>query len=282
MNPQSPSSAVPGLPDSLLALRDAARTERAPVPGGHMTWRIWGAGPPVILLHGAFGSWTHWVRNIPALARRHTVIVPDLPGAGDSALGDVQSMEEVSALVARGLDHLGVSGGYDLVAFSYGTSVGLHLPAVHRARVRRLVLVGSAAIGPFVPVRTLRKWRQVADPAERVPIHAANLRAMMVAHDASVDPDAVAIHMHNVEAWRLKLRQISPTGVSAARLAEWRPACLDMIWGGEDVIVNTKFEALTDIVRAVAPATRTHFVADAGHWVQYEGAEGFNRIMADL
>jgi pimeloyl-ACP methyl ester carboxylesterase len=45
-----------------------------------------GAGP-TLLLHGGTGSWTHWVRNIEPLARQFSVVVPDLPGMGESLDG---------------------------------------------------------------------------------------------------------------------------------------------------------------------------------------------------
>jgi len=43
-----------------------------------MVWRLWGAGAPVLLLHGGSGSWTHWLRNIPALVQAgHLVCAPE-------------------------------------------------------------------------------------------------------------------------------------------------------------------------------------------------------------
>ena len=36
------------------------------------------------MLHGGHGSWLHWIRNIDALGQRHTLLIPDLPGFGDS------------------------------------------------------------------------------------------------------------------------------------------------------------------------------------------------------
>src|SRR5690606_94454 len=57
-----------------------AERRTTPCGDGHLVWRLWGNGPPLVLLHGAFGSWTHWLRNIPALAARFRVIAPDMPG----------------------------------------------------------------------------------------------------------------------------------------------------------------------------------------------------------
>lgn len=43
-----------------------------------------GLGPPALLLHGTAGSWRNFRPWLPALLPRRTVIIPDLPGFGDS------------------------------------------------------------------------------------------------------------------------------------------------------------------------------------------------------
>lgn len=45
---------------------------------------IGGAGPPLLLLHGYPETHIAWRKVAPALARHHTVIIPDLPGYGAS------------------------------------------------------------------------------------------------------------------------------------------------------------------------------------------------------
>src|SRR5204863_4041633 len=47
-----------------------------------------GDGPPLVLLHevGAFAP--QWLRVLPSLARTHRVIAPDLPGHGETGLGE--------------------------------------------------------------------------------------------------------------------------------------------------------------------------------------------------
>ena len=44
-----------------------------------------GQGSPVVLLHGYAETGHMWRPIMPLLAKRHTVIVPDLRGAGGSA-----------------------------------------------------------------------------------------------------------------------------------------------------------------------------------------------------
>src|SRR5712692_2170587 len=57
----------------------------AEVNGVRMHCFTGGTGSPVVLLHGYAETRRMWLPILPLLAERHTVIVPDLRGAGDSA-----------------------------------------------------------------------------------------------------------------------------------------------------------------------------------------------------
>src|SRR5271168_5409571 len=41
-----------------------ARRVVTPCGEGRMFWHVWGDGPPLALLHGGYGSWSHWTRNV--------------------------------------------------------------------------------------------------------------------------------------------------------------------------------------------------------------------------
>ena len=56
----------------------------ASVNGIQLHYVIGGQGDPVVLLHGWPETWYEWRHVMPALAKNHTVIVPDLRGLGDS------------------------------------------------------------------------------------------------------------------------------------------------------------------------------------------------------
>src|SRR6478609_970782 len=58
---------------------------RLEVEGATINVRVGGSGPPVLLLHGYPQTGVMWHRIAPALARTHTVGVPDLRGYGDSS-----------------------------------------------------------------------------------------------------------------------------------------------------------------------------------------------------
>jgi pimeloyl-ACP methyl ester carboxylesterase len=95
--------------------------------GVRLYFRIGGSGSPVILLHG-FGETSHmWDPVMPLLARQHTVIVPDLRGAGasDKPEGgyDKKTMaQDIHALAASLGVHRAVIVGHDIglmVAYAY-------------------------------------------------------------------------------------------------------------------------------------------------------------------
>ncbi len=75
-------SSLPATADKVLA----GFTEHlAEVNGVRLHYLIGGKGSPVVLLHGYAETSHMWLPLMPLLAERHTVIAPDLRGAGDSS-----------------------------------------------------------------------------------------------------------------------------------------------------------------------------------------------------
>jgi pimeloyl-ACP methyl ester carboxylesterase len=58
----------------------------AEVNGVRLHYRISGSGTPIVLLHGYTQTGHMWTPLVPSLTGRHTVIVPDLRGAGGRLL----------------------------------------------------------------------------------------------------------------------------------------------------------------------------------------------------
>lgn len=103
----------------------ASRTED--VDGVRLQYLSAGRGPAVILLHGYAETSRMWKPIIPLLAERFTVIAPDLPGIGDSAIPANGLDMKAAAIRIHGLARkLGVEkarvAGHDIglmVAYAY-------------------------------------------------------------------------------------------------------------------------------------------------------------------
>lgn len=112
-----------------------------------------GAGVPLVLIHGLTGHRDDFLPQLPLLKARHPelrLLAPDLRGHGDSThTGDVASftfdrlVDDLHRfLELRGIDRC------DLLGHSLGGMICLRFALAHPARLRSLVLVGTA---PFAP-----------------------------------------------------------------------------------------------------------------------------------
>jgi 2-hydroxy-6-oxonona-2,4-dienedioate hydrolase len=248
-------------------------------PGRAMRWRVFGKGEPVVLIHGGHGSWLHWVRNIEALAVDHRVLVPDLPGFGDSDdLAPGAGMQQLVEAVIASLDTL-LEGREDigLAAFSFGAAAAARI-AVQRGAVRRLALLGAARTGtPHRPRAALIRWRK-ADPAEQDAALRHNLLAHMLHDAAAVDALALRVHTDACLRTRFHSKRISRAGGLAGALDRHRGPLL-LAWGEHDVTAEPE-AAIRGLVEG-RPERQGCIVPGAGHWVQYERADEVNRLLLE-
>jgi pimeloyl-ACP methyl ester carboxylesterase len=102
--------------------------------------------PAVVLLHGIVATHRYFRANLDALAARHRVLAPDLPGSGRSDKPDAAySTDWYVAQLAAFLDAKGV-GRAHLVGNSMGGQIALAFAHALPARVERLVLVAPAGL----------------------------------------------------------------------------------------------------------------------------------------
>jgi pimeloyl-ACP methyl ester carboxylesterase len=135
---------VPAFPASF-------RVQRIATNGTTLSVRVGGSGPAVVLLHGYGETGDMWAPLAAALARDHTVIVPDLRGMGlsEHPAGGYDKKTQ-GADLAGVLDALHVTT-IDLVTHDIGNMVGYALAAQHPQRVTRFVLIDAPlpGIGPW-------------------------------------------------------------------------------------------------------------------------------------
>jgi len=126
--------------------------DRLSIHGHEVAFRTTGNGPVLVLLHGMAGSSATWLRVMPALARRFTVVAPDLLGHGASAKPTGEYSVSAHANVVRDLL---AALGHDratLVGQSFGGGVAMQLAYQFPTRCERLVLVSSGGLGPEVGI----------------------------------------------------------------------------------------------------------------------------------
>jgi 2-hydroxy-6-oxonona-2,4-dienedioate hydrolase len=272
-------------PAAIVAdIASRAEVRRTPCGAGTMVWHIWGQGAPLALFHGGYGSWTHWIRNVEPLAARFRVLVPDLPGLGESDLPpEPDRAESSAAVVASGLLSLiGSEETVDIAGFSYGGLIGGLAARQLGVRARHLVLVGSGGLGVRrgAPI-DLITWRDLPNEAARRAAHTENLAILMIADRGSIDELAVHLQVGNATRARLRSRALSRIPALPQALPRMS-AKLHGIWGECDITAQGVLDQIRDLLRSLQPGASFTVIPSAGHWVQYEAADEFNKALAKL
>jgi pimeloyl-ACP methyl ester carboxylesterase len=232
----------------------------------------------LILLHGGHGSWLHWIRNIEALSASHRVLVPDMPGYGDS--GNLPAGSAFLCLVdelATSIDQLlGTGASFDLAGFSFGGIVAGSV-ALRQKGVRRLALLGAVGHGQRRRQSTpMRGWRGARDELTMLANLRHNLGILML--HGPIDPLALEIHRQSCVRTRYRNKSTSRTPILSQALEQLDIPVLTL-WGEHD---PTAYPDEVGSLWKDGRADRTYAVIpSSGHWVQYEAANEVNRRLLD-
>jgi pimeloyl-ACP methyl ester carboxylesterase len=249
-----------------------------------MHWRVWGEGTPLVLLHGGFGSWLHWIRNIPVLASMFRVYAATMPGYGDSDdAPDPDNLESLAAVVSSGVDHVLPPGApFHLLGFSFGGLVGGFVAALQGERLLSLTFSGSGGMGlTRNALKPLHNWRKAATEAERVQAHRRNLEILMIHDPAKIDGLAVHIQNWNTQRGRVRTYKYHHLDVLQKPLHAVKGRLMGL-YGGRDAIASGHLHERAAYLRAIQPDSVFREVDGAGHWACYEATELFNKTYLEM
>ena len=110
-----------------------------------------GDGPPMVLLHSPASHALQWLNVVPALVASHRIIVPDLPGHGETVVSEgVVDGKRVLAWLGELIERTCPAPPI-LVGHALGGAIAARFAALHSGRIAGLVLVDSMGLAPFRP-----------------------------------------------------------------------------------------------------------------------------------
>lgn len=250
--------------------------------GEEIVWRRFGTGTPLVLLHGGHGSWLHWARNLEALAARHSVWVPDLPGYGESSEPAEPTLASLVVALCDTLDQLvGADTAVHVAGFSFGGLVAASV-ARNRPAVSSLALMGPGGHGgPRRPRGELQQWRSAhaqGDMSTLAAVMHHNLLMHMLHDAANVDGAALRIHTQSCLKTRFRSKPISRAGHLPGILSSYLGPLL-LVWGEHDVTAAP--QQASRVLAQGRENCRTRVLPGAGHWVQYEAADTVNALLLE-
>jgi pimeloyl-ACP methyl ester carboxylesterase len=264
---------------------------RLSIHGHEIAFRTAGDGPVVVLVHGMAGSSDTWRHVMPALARRFTVVAPDLLGHGDSAKPAGEYTVGAHANVLRDLL---AALGHERATFvgqSLGGGIVMQLAYQFPARCERLVLVSSGGLGREVSALLrglsvpgieqlfpLVCSQALCDAGRRIAawLDAAILfRPSPVAEEIARSYAALADHDTRRAFFRTLRAVVDARGqtvsaVDRLYLADALPTLI--VWGARDALIPVH-HALA--AHRALPQSRLEIFEDAGHFPHCEAPERF-------
>jgi cis-3-alkyl-4-acyloxetan-2-one decarboxylase len=241
----------------------------------------------VLMLHGN-PSWSFLYRNVVrCLTPSARCIAPDHIGMGlsekpqdydytlERRIGDVEALVN-----ACGVETL------DLVVHDWGGAIGFGFATRHPERIRRIVIMNTAAfVSDRIPLRiaacrapALGEWlvrglNGFAGPAKRMttvkamPHEVQN--AFVFPHDTWANRVAVHRFVQDIPMEAAHPSRDTLKAIEAALPALQKHQKL-IVWGGQDFCFNDSF---LDRWRSIYPDARVHRFADAGHYVLEDAGE---------
>lgn len=250
-----------------------------------ISYRIEGAGPPLLLIHGFPLDHRMWQAQLDGLADVAQVIAPDLRGFGGSTLAEEDAtMDHLADDLIGLLDQLQVQEPVAVCGLSMGGYVAFRLYEKARSRVGRLILCDtrSEADSEDAVAQRRESARRVLD--EGAGFLADSMTSRLVAASTQEKRPEV------VEAIRGMILSSEPRAVAAALLgmAE-RPdssallAQVDcptlVVVGEEDQITGVELmQQLADKI----PDSQFAIVADAGHMAPMEQPDAVNLVIREF
>lgn len=188
----------PSFRDAIAAYDAEAETGRWAGPCYRMTYRILGAGPPLLLCPGIASTYRVYAVLLRRLALRFRTIVFDYPGdhPDDGARLNRIQHDDLVAGVGGLLDHLGIGRAF-LVGLSFGSTVALGALAREPRRYPRAALQGAFARRPigFAERLALAVGRHVPGRLGNLPLRRPVLQWTSAAHFDQALPESWPVYL---------------------------------------------------------------------------------------
>jgi pimeloyl-ACP methyl ester carboxylesterase len=265
------------------------------IHGHRRAFVLEGSGPALLLLHGLGCDHTTWLPVIRTLARRYTVIAPDMLGHGES---DKPRADYSVGGYANGMRDLLTVLGIDkvtVVGHSFGGGVAMQFAYQYPERTERMILVSPGGLGREVALAiraiTLPGFHQVMGvvtmPGVRHMVTGGLKALSTAAPTRDLDEVAAIIDSFRDPASRRAIRHVVSavvdwrgqvvTMVDRAYLTQAMPMCV--IWGSEDRVIPVKHAALA---AEVAPSAVVELIANAGHFPHKDHPQRFVKVVNDF
>jgi pimeloyl-ACP methyl ester carboxylesterase len=248
----------------------------AGTPRGALRYVERGVGPPLVLVHGSYGSLNHWSANLDGLAERFRVLALDLPGFGGSyAIPQGSGLDAFADALADFLDAQDLDRAA-LGGFSFGALACIRLATTAPQRVTATFVVSPPVPGPPSPriaaiqqrIATLATTKSIRLSAETM------LRDIMLFQHDKVTDEVVAMAVDNILNTKFRARPLLYESDIYAMLAGLESPVL-LMHGEQDPFYQDNPELSRHRFRP-GRSRRLDVVPGAAHWACFDAPDRVN------
>jgi len=247
-----------------------------------LAYEVTGDGPPLVILHGLFGSARNWRGVARGLSDRYRVFSLDLRNHGDSPWHPDMSYEAMAGDVRAFIEAQDIAGAA-VMGHSMGGKAAMALALQGPEPVGALIVVDVAPVARPPELRAYARAMAGIDLSQ-VARRADADRLLSPAID---DRRARGFLVQNLvvrdgrAAWRLNLDAIDrgmeviggfPDGLLARRY----DGPVHFVTGALSAYVRPEHR---DLILRLFPATTLSIIAGAGHWVHADRPDSFLRAV---
>lgn len=264
--------------------------ERRDLEQLELSYQVGGTGPPLVLVHGLGGAAENWVDLAPRLLERYRVLVPDLPGHGESGPGRWEPTLAGFAAAVQACAHAELSEPAVVVGHSLGGQIALELALMEPPWPRAIVLAAVSGISSQRPGRRgALNVSTIIRPARRAdPLRPWILRHRLTRRLAfwGMVSDVDSLSDESAEAFFAGAARATTTrpGFRALMQCDPRPSLADVdvpalvMWGARDAALPVS-DAFDYTRRLRAPL---RVLPDTGHLLIGERPELCARLIDEF
>jgi pimeloyl-ACP methyl ester carboxylesterase len=279
------------------AVLEPVEVQKVTIHGHDRAFVKLGEGPALLLLHGLACDHTTWLPVIHQLAKRHTVIAPDLLGHGQSAKpradysvgGYANGMRDL--LTVLNIDKVTVVG------HSLGGGVAMQFAYQFPERTERMILVAPGGLGPEVSAAiravTLPGAGHVMSAITGPVVRQAGTAGLRMLHRTGLPATRDLGEIADIlESWRDSRTRAAfrhvvravvdhkgqvVTMVDRAYLTQAMPMLV--VWGTDDRVIPVGH---ADIAARIAPGAVVEVLPNSGHFPHKDHPDRFVRVVEDF
>lgn len=251
-----------------------------PVNGdGKLYYQVRGEGYPVVLIHGGSTHVGMWDDQFDVLARHYKVVRYDVRGYGRSSGSQVGHSQWHD--LRKLLEHLGIERTH-IVGLSLGGRIAVDFALEDPEKVDHLILAGPGLSGwQFEPAEWINEVRAAKEAGDKRAATEAWLRSpylTAIMEDPELAERIRQISYDTEHSWVQNFRAVRLTPPAIERLSDLKAPAL-LILGSRDA---NDAHRIVDLIAGSAPNVKKITVEGAGHMVNMERPEEFNRAVLDF